>query len=451
MYCTRYVLKQHHHFKYIFEKTQFTCFPTEIPIAFHVWSLKLLSARKKVHFNYTSLDCGNGFNFSQEIFVTPVNGVYWMHFDVISELNTYVAIYELRAQAPGNTNQSTEVLARANAQASGGGDILSGDVMQQLSRGTKCFAMYSYAGDYGRLTTVHGASYAQPAAVWNGFLLNADVSSSRTMFSVRRYDSYAINRSAGSGALLLTFPTVLLNNGRGWNTTGSQFQAPVAGIYVFSFSAHFCLSAVFDTVMLKVKTKSATLPFPLMRIRATGMSTLSRTVVVNVTANDLVYTEVGESTIQVCASQDNPVTLMGFHYSPPQAAHIVAWSVPISRMTSNGIRYRRRLESADVKAGAAWNDTENKVTVPIAGIYYVVLTVTHDLFNNDKNLEAQLLLNNITLCKIVSLRPELETKERAQLLSLQFNDVLSVNFVYGTLSYNNINNNFAGFLVYPQT
>jgi hypothetical protein len=274
-----------------------------------------------------------------------------MHFDVVSELKTNEAKFELHAQAPSDTNQSTKVLARAEVNESGGGDILLGDVMQQLNRKTKCFFTYSYKLRSDPLKTVHGASYAQPAAVWNGFLLNADVSSSRTMFSVRRYDSYAINRSAGSGALLLTFPTVLLNNGRGWKTTSrSQFQAPVAGIYVFSFSAYFCLSAAFETVVLKVRTRSAVLPFSLMRIRATGMSTLSRTVVVNVTANDLVYTEVGESTTQVCASQNNPVTLMGFHYSPPHAAHIVAWSVPISRMTSNGIRYRRRLESADVKA-----------------------------------------------------------------------------------------------------
>jgi hypothetical protein len=244
---------------------------------------------------------------------------------------------------------------------------------------------------------------------------------------------------------------VLLNNGRGWKTTRSQFQAPFTGIYVFSFSAHFCLLAGFETVVLKVKTRSAILSFSLMRIRAKGISTLSRTVVVNVTTNDLVYAQVGESTSQVCASRDNPLTLMGFHYSPPRANHAVAWSVPITRMTSNGIRYRVRHELADVKAGAAWNDTENKVNVPIAGVYYVVLTVTNASFDNDKNLEAQLQLNYKTLlCKIACLWSGQETKERVQLLSLQVNDVLSINILSRTSSYHS-DNNFAGFLVYPQT
>ena len=155
------------------------------------------------------------------------------------------------------------------------------------------------------------------------------------------------------------------------------------------------------------------------------------------------------------------LSFKGFLYAPSHQLPVV-WSV---HATNNEIHGNCDAHTFDichsmsyitfnkisVNVGDVWSSTTNMAMIPVRGLYYVTFVLLHA----ECHLEASLLVNDLATTSIIKTTcgnmGYLMTRERAVLLSLVEEDIVTVKIIKGTFATfrEKFLSSFAGILVYP--
>ncbi len=197
---------------------------------------------------------------------------------------------------------------------------------------------------------------------------------------------FAVQSTASTSAYsLILFDKVLVNAGNGWSSASSSFTAPIAGYYFISFASACVTPGNNNTdAVLKVNgAQKAVLAIYDKEAGAHNGITMTRSAVMLQLAigNIVTFTTHGYRSY---STTDGLVNAQGFLYNPTDGAAVaVAWGVAQSLnppvMTSCSTGYRGPVnvvpyDTVYVNTLNVWSSDTNKVTIPVAGTYFIDLS-----------------------------------------------------------------------------
>jgi hypothetical protein len=182
----------------------------------------------------------------------------------------------------------------------------------------------------------------------------------------------------------IKFDRVLVNVGNAWNRASSAFIAPSAGNYFLTFGCGAAALKRTDFIMqLNGKGVAAVGIFEEGQGQHNGVQMGRYSAMWALTANDVITFTPSSS---VYSSADGLVNAQGMLYSPLGGAAVaVAWNVALTKNPRDarvcelgygwsGSTSALPYDHVTVNLQHAWNNSTSKVTIPVAGIYFVDLS-----------------------------------------------------------------------------
>jgi hypothetical protein len=171
----------------------------------------------------------------------------------------------------------------------------------------------------------------------------------------------------------IVFDRVLVNAGNAWNKAGSVFTAPYTGNYFFSLAtASLGNGRAGISLFVNGTWRLGARVFDDFA-RQSGATIVRFATMLSLSVNNVVWFK---SYYKTYSTTDGLTNAQGFYYSPVGApATAVAWSV-----TRNNEQY---LDSTSlisfntilVNMQNVWNNATNEVTIPVAGMYLIDLSI----------------------------------------------------------------------------
>ena len=222
---------------------------------------------------------------------SPALPLYWMHIAVDAPASTATTLFLSDLSMSVNVNQTTTSVAVTLAMS--------------------------------------GVVKVQPGAQLN---LIASTNTSATFWSAYRIDNlfcpliaFRVVRSTPlTTQSLITFDTVLVNEGNAWNSVVNDFVAPAGGIYMFSFSGgiRFQMGIVLNLFCNGVMIRRAGGGYG--DVFASGYDTLSRTALLSLKASDVVNLTLSQKSYLYSDSTNFQISFSGFYYSPVSRQQVSA-------------------------------------------------------------------------------------------------------------------------------
>jgi hypothetical protein len=247
-----------------------------------------------------------GANASASYFIVPALNIshclYWMHIGL-----------EVPATTQANVQLSTATnfsffINKIDIDRSPGTISRSGLV--QLEPGTHVSVI---------------SRYQAASAYWSGFLLNNLMNPLVAFYVGKSNSSSPYNHSISIGNLKhLTYDTIVVNEGNGWNAENSQFRALHAGIYLFSVSV--AKNGNMSTAWMILVSLVVNNPGePNYAVYGMGkmdldsndnMNTMSTSHLINLAKNDTVRVNCPDTSTLYSDPGTLATSLSGFYYSP---------------------------------------------------------------------------------------------------------------------------------------
>ncbi len=335
---------------------------------------EVASSNHRVTFDKVLVNDGDAFDITASHFIVPHTGLYWIHVSVGIPTNTsaYVTVH--------GTQWPIDII-RYHSTFNVTPSVTSRDALVQLEAGAQLWL------------TSNSSIYSDELYMtsFNGFLLNTIVVNNiLTAFSVGKSKSQAYNCSnmlenddiVGK----VTFDVTHIDTHDAWNTTGSEYIAPVNGTYIVSLTSGI---RAFTDQALRVSGGYCELNLCGVLLSHTGADyqeddVISSTFVMPMTAGDRLYIGFqcvsGARLKTVHSEGDFQTTLAGFIYAP----HVrpVCWMLVFARSYELGTKtveepllFRSTMRLNDL----GW--TVNKYlyrdfVTPGHGIYYIHMSLT---------------------------------------------------------------------------
>jgi hypothetical protein len=232
-------------------------------------------------------------------------------------------------------------------------DVIVTDTIQYLYTSSQLTVSNAYSV-FGTNSGVMGTSLL-------GFRLD-NIMSTQVYFSIQ---CTAADIAANT---MITFDRVLVNVGNAWSTVNNAFTAPYDGNYFFSFATGAPTGSSAVSIFLVVGSSYC------------GAAYINDTIHNgSIMARGAAMLQLPANTVVICVSNgagnygstDGLISAQGFLYSPlGGAAAAVAWGVmgPSSPVTI------LPFTTVNVNLQGVWDTTTNKVTIPVAGTYFIDLT-----------------------------------------------------------------------------
>jgi hypothetical protein len=370
----------------------------------------------------------NSFSESTGIFTTPRTGLYWFHLETTyANINTSREVIHNLMQVNGS--QSIAQL-RISCRDVVSALILSRDDLRHLHQNDQ---LYTTSTSNSLLSASNTYTTA-----WFGFELTKVLGTEPVVFSVA-------NSKSAQG--IIQFSNVLVSIGYCWDEVKSVFNAPMDGVYVFSFSYYAITSprSNVDLKLMRMRNRSPTIS----RLRDVNAqcsqceqcsTTVSLSAVLYLKARDQIYLEKPTFIPKAFQYQEpNSDSFKGFLYAPPKAHHIV-WSLfgteQIKESTESTSPYYIKFSVSNLTSPIYFADeNKSRLNIRVSGIYYVAIATRFCATNPDWRCVVGLYSNESMLFKTLPVSKdsnECMRQEQALLLPLQQGDNLSVRVLTGT-------------------
>ena len=275
-------------------------------------------------------------------YTVPQTGFYWFSLGVgidAMDRMTYVL----------NGGQYGTDISRTSTSPTGP-DTLARDVVQYLTAGTVLYMSASSAT----------FSNERRQTMWAGVQLSS-IFQEVVAFAVAR-DSQLL--SAGT----VSFNSVFVNEGNGWQNGRNEFVAPRDGIYFLSISS--AVTATYSHDIRFVVNGQRQVKMWRNHVAQTGTDMLNRATLLNLVGGERVSIELVSG--GVYSDSNHQTAFCGFLYDPISVSAPVAWS---AHRSSSGVGVTNALsfDRTFVNEGNAWNGTH--LTAPVAGFYFVNIDV----------------------------------------------------------------------------
>jgi hypothetical protein len=379
-------------------------------------SSDLTTATTIIPFNSTTVNDGQGFDLSTSTFTPPQGGLYWIHWSVgLQSLSSNDVRLDGPVRKPNilrtfNTWSGVDTKSRDEI-------VLLRALVDQLTLSSDK-PLYSDAG----VQTSFG-----------GFQLD-NVVSPLVAFSVGRTTTLS---SAGQ----MPYDLINKDTNNGWSS--NRYLVSITGTWVIFFSigapnggdVHVSLYAPNVVTYLHFgSTNNA------------GEDTLSKTVVIPVTAGSSIYTYLNDP--PVYSDIRYQTALMGFLYAP-RLLLPVSWCVA-SETTYAGTTDPVPFDVVLTNEGNGWNAITNIFTVPVTGVYYIHMTAG---IYYPYPTKMELLVNGVVKANVYRssvTHNNVDTRSRAIILPLNENDQLKIRIPSGYRLYSDGNRYtiFSGFRIY---
>jgi hypothetical protein len=225
------------------------------------------------------------------------------------------------------------------------------------------------------LLALFGTSTTSPSYIGTsvlGFRID-NIMSPQVYFSVQCTTSFAVDQ------LLIAFDQVLVNAGNAWNKKDCTFTAPYSGNYFFSFAAAVQSATAKDNkggIALFVNSQNVLQCSVSERQEAStfhnSVAIARCALMLPLAINDVALFK---SYNEAYSTTDGLINAQGFYYSPLGNAAAVAWSVTTEAKAFSGPLAVLQFERVQINMRNVWNNVKSKVTVPVAGMCLVDLTI----------------------------------------------------------------------------
>ena len=376
-----------------------------------------------VPFQTVAVNVGGQFDVTRNRFIASQYGLYWFHVRVWSN-DSSMADFSMKG------TYGMPLTGVLRTQPKGGEDVLSRDDIRWLENRARIYTSSP--------TTPTGSIYVNAMSVWIGLKID-DLMDPLIAFNVYQNETIMTPNSS----LPVPFTNIVLNEGNGWSSSFYKFVSPVTGIYIFSYSTastkgfQSLFNLVIDnTILYNVEISDTSHP---------GIVSSSRSVPINITQGQSVW--ITGNGKQSYGNQYQLPSFKGFLYSPVHGMKVV-WSVHTTAAGNcnwNGLNIP--FELIHVNVGNAWQSGQSQVVIPMAGIYYISISITA----KSSGIDSFVCVNGTRAGTASAIATQLLndrlTREGAFLFQLRVGDTVSVRD--GTNCYTGYTS-FSGFFLYPK-
>ena len=399
-------------------------------VEFYVSSRQSVAAgASPITFDTQVLNCNATFHNVTKLVTVFQTGLYWFHFSAGIPNATRTSV-----RLNGATNKAG--IFKNNTAFTN--DQSTVDNLQWVLGPSELSLSTDYNLDSGE--------YQQTA--WLGFRLDTIMSPLVAFFVAREspMESQTLPNNT-----LLNYDKVLVNEGNAWKSLNNTFIAPLAGVYIFSYTtpnnnSKQCKISIFINSFESFQA--------CLCERIHDSVEFSRALaVVSLQANDIVSFHAGLTS--VCSDDPFIMSVQGFYYNPISNRQVV-WSVNkgLCGNFSGPIAYLS-YPVVFTNVGNAWNGNDSKVYINTAGTYFIDLNsyFCGSAFFGDGNLKIQAMLNGQTVIDITIPRiiKDCISRSRSVLYPLKEGDTLWVTIPTSSGGYWSNERglqSFAGFLLY---